>query len=193
MNRFLKSITMLAVSSFAFAFLAGCGGNKTLDRGNPDEAEGMYPPAIEKLIQKKYASSIHAVGMGSHPDRITAAKKARLDAQNQIANTFRNEVSALQKSFLEAVNDQQLEEYRNTVESFTNIELQGVSEAKATFSEGKDGYTAYILMTVSAETLKDLIDEKTAKLTNFKALQAYQELEARVEKDKAARAAADEE
>jgi hypothetical protein len=131
--------------------------------------------------------------MGSHPDRITAAKKARLDAQNQIANTFRNEVSALQKSFLEAVNDQQLEEYRNTVESFTNIELQGVSEAKATFSEGKDGYTAYILMTVSAETLKDLIDEKTAKLTNFKALQAYQELEARVEKDKAARAAADEE
>ena len=45
-------------------------------------------------------------------------------------------------------------------------------------------------MTISAETIKDLIDERTNTLTNFKALKAYKELE-RVAKDNAARAQAD--
>jgi hypothetical protein len=58
-------------------------------------------------------------------------------------------------------------------------------------SKGKDGYTAYVLMTVSAETIKNLIDEKTNALTNFKALAAYKELEDRVAKDNAARAQPD--
>ena len=190
MNRFLRSATMLVVSSFEFISIIGCAGTKT-KLGN-NKGDDVYPTKIEKAFEK-YSSSVRAVGIASSADRVTAMKKARLDAQNQIATTFRNDVSALAKSFLEEVNDKKLEEYRNTVESFTNIQLQGVSEVKSSMSEGKDGYTAYILMVVSAETLKDLIDQKTAKLTNFKALQAYKELEARVEKDNAARAAADEE
>lgn len=191
MNHFIKSIGMLAVS-LAVVSIIGCGGKVAVkDTGKTVDAEGAYPKAIESAIEKKYSQSIHAVGMASSLDKVTAAKKARLDAENQIANTFRNDLSALQKSFLEEVNNQQLEEYRNTVESFTNITLQGVSEAKAMVTQGKDGYTAYILMTVSAETIRDLIDERTNALTNFKALEAYKELEERVAKDNAARAQAD--
>jgi len=187
MNRLLKNAFLfISLSCFTVALL-GCASSVKKSTGSAEEATSLYPKVIEDLLEKKYALSIKAVGMGSHPDRVTATKKARLDAENQIANIFRNEVSALQKSFLEAVNQEQLEEYKNTVESFTNIELQGVTEAKAVLTEGKDGFTAYILMTVSAETLKDLIDQKTNALTNLKATEAYKELEERVAKDKAAR------
>lgn len=190
MNRFLKKAAFLISITFVSYALIGCASTAKRNTGSADEEMRMYPKSIEKLLEAKYSHSIKAVGMGSHPDRVTAAKKARLDAQNQISNVFRNEVSALQKSFLEAVNEEQLEEYRNTVESFTNIEMQGVSEAKAALTEGKDGYTAYVLMTVSAETLKELVDQKTNAMTNLKAVEAYKELEERVAQDKAARAAA---
>jgi hypothetical protein len=191
MYRFLKTAAMLVSVSFLFSAFIGCGAPIKKKTGSADDAGSLYPKVIEDLLEKKYNQSIKAVGLGTDPDRVTAAKKARLDAENQIANVFRNDLSALQKSFLEAVNQEHLEEYRNTVESFTNIQLQGVSEAKATVSEGKDGYTAYILMTVSAETLKNLIDQKTSALTNFKALKAYKELEDRVAKDNAARSTAE--
>jgi hypothetical protein len=191
MNRFIKAVSIAVTSSvFALSFI-GCAGTIKKKTGAAGDAESLYPKIIENLLEKKYAQSIKAVGMGTDPDKVTAAKKARLDAENQIANVFRNDLSALQKSFLEAVNQEHLEEYRNTVESFTNIQLQGISEAKATIAEGKDGFTAYILMTVSAETLKNLIDQKTSALTNFKAMKAYKELEDRVAKDNAARAVPD--
>lgn len=192
MNRFIKSIGAVVAVSFVVVSMVGCAGKTAMkDTGEADDAVIANPRPIENLIEKKYSRSIHAVGQGSAPDKVTAVKKARLDAEHQIANTFRNDVSGLQKSFLEAVNNEQLEEYRAAVESFTNITLQGVSEAKSMLSKGKDGYTAYVLMTVSAETIKNLIDEKTSALTNFKALQAYKELEDRVAKDNAARAQAD--
>ncbi|GEM_PF-1337504 len=192
MNRFIKSLSAMVIASFVVFSMVGCGGKSVVkDTGSAAEAELTHPKLIEDLIQKKYSQSIHAVGQGSAPDKITAVKKARLDAQNQIGYTFRNDMSALQKSFLEAVNNEQLEEYVSTIESFTNITLQGVTEAKSMLSQGKDGYTAYVLMTISAETIKDLIDERTNTLTNFKALKAYKELEERVAKDNAARAQAD--
>lgn len=192
MNRFIKSIGVAVSVSFLVVSMIGCAHNKQpINTGEAEDAVIANPKVIESLIEKKYSQSIHAVGQGSALDKVTAVKKARLDAQNQIANTFRNDISALQKSFLEAVNNEQLEEYRNTVESFTNITLQGVSEAKSMLSKGKNGYTAYVLMTVSAETIRNLIDEKTNALTNFKALEAYKELEGRVAKDNAARAQPD--
>ena len=59
--------------------------------------------------------------------------------------------------------------------------------------EGKDGYTAWVLKVVSAEVLKNLIDDRTNALTNFKALQTYKELEDRVAKEKEAAAKAESE
>lgn len=173
--------------------VVGCGGKQSMkkDLGDEGDAQGLYPRAIEKLMNKEYAKSVKAVGMGTHPDKITAVKKARLDAKQQIARQFREEISLLQKSFVEAVNEKKLEEMKETVEGFANIELSGVEEIKTMYTEGKNGYTGYVLMAVSAETLKNMIDERTNQLTNFKAMKAYKELEERVAKDKAARAAAE--
>lgn len=192
MNRLIKCISAGITVSYLVVSMIGCAANnRPINTGSPGDAETGIPKLIENMIEKKYSQSIHAVGEASSTDKVIAVKKARLDAEHQIANTFRNDMSGLQKNFLEEVNNQRLEEFRVTVESFTNITLQGVSEAKQMLSKGKEGYTAYVLMTVSAETIKNLIDEKTSALTNFKALQSYKELEDRVAKDNAARAQSD--
>jgi uncharacterized alkaline shock family protein YloU len=132
--------------------LMGCGGSKSLkkDTGDAKDARGIYPEVIEKLMKGKYAKSINAVGMATHPDQTIALEKAGLDADQKIAQQFQMEISSLQKKFLEAVNDQKLEEYKNTVENFVNIKIQGVTTEKEMTSEGKDGYKAYVLKVVSA-------------------------------------------
>jgi hypothetical protein len=192
MNRFTSKIVGLAVVASVFVMLFGCAGGKSLkkDSGDANEAKSVYPAVIEKLMEGKYAASIKAVGLATHPDQSVALEKAGLDADQKIAQQFEMELSSLQKKFLEAVNEQKLEEYKNTVENFTNIKIQGVTIVKEMASEGKDGYRAFVLKVVSAETLKKLIDERTNALTNFKALAAYKELEDRVAKDNAAKAAA---
>ena len=98
MNRFIKSLSAMVIASFVVFSMVGCGGKSVVkDTGSAAEAELTHPKLIEDLIQKKYSQSIHAVGQGSAPDKITAVKKARLDAQNQIGYTFRNDMSALQR------------------------------------------------------------------------------------------------
>lgn len=189
MNRFTSKMVGLAVVATVSVMLFGCAGGKSLkkDSGDADEAKSVYPSAIEKLMEGKYAASIKAVGIATHPDQNVALEKAGLDADQKIAQEFEQEVNGLKKKFLEAVNDQKLEEYRNTVENFTSIKIQGVTIAKEMASEGKDGYKAYVLKVVSAETLKSVIDERTNQLTNFKAMKAYKELDERVAKEKAAK------
>jgi hypothetical protein len=191
MSRFTKKMVGLTTVAAVSVMLFGCAGGKSLkkDSGGADDAKSVYPSTIEKLMEGKYAPAIKAVGIATHPDQTVALEKAGLDADQKIAQQFKMELSSLQKKFLEAVNDQKLEEYKNTIENFTTIEIQGVTIAKEMASEGKDGYKAYVLKVVSAETLKNLIDERTNALTNFKAMKAYQELEERVAKEKAAKEA----
>ena len=170
--------------------LAGCAGNKSFkeDTGDVAKAKSIYPAEFKKLMDGKYANSIKGVGIATHADQVVAKQKAELDADQQLAEQFQMEISALQKKFLEAVNDQKLEEYKNTVENFVNIKIRGATIMDEMETEGRDGYKAYVLKVVSAETLKGLIDEQTNALTNFKALQAYKELEDRVVKDNEAKA-----
>jgi hypothetical protein len=181
---------MVGVTGVATAILLfGCAGGKGAknDLGNASDAKSVYPAAIERLMEGKYAESIKAVGIASHPDQNVALEKARLDADQKVAQQFAEEVNGLQKRFLEAINDQKLEEYRNTVENFTTIKMQGVTIVKEMSAEGKDGYKAYVLKVVSAETLKGLVDDRVNDLSSFKAMKAYQELDKRVAKEKAAK------
>jgi hypothetical protein len=195
MTGFKSSIACMTGVALVSFFLVGCGGGKSLkiDTGKARDASSAYPAAIEKLMEGKYAKAIKAVGIATHPDQTVALEKAGLDADQKVAKQFEMEVSSLQKKFLEAVNQQKLEEYKNTVENFVNIKVQGVTVVKEMSVEGKDGYTAWVLKAVSAEVLKNLIDDRTNALTNFKALQAYKELEDRVAKEKEAAAKAESE
>jgi len=189
----MKRIASIAVITMAAFALVGCGGNKVVkkDYGEMKEAEGIYPREIEKLLgSKEYKPAIKDVGMGTHTDKIMALKKARMDADVKIARQFEQEVSSLRKSYVEMVNDKSLDHQSEVNETFTLIKLRGAEVIKELVTEGKDGYQAYVMTIVTAERMKQLADEQANALTEFKATQAYKDLEARVAEEKAARIAA---
>jgi hypothetical protein len=187
--RILFSVALIAIVSLVFV---GCGDSAKKNYGKMEDASGVYPKEIEKLLAKEYKESISAVGQATHTDKITALKKARFDATQQIAAQFQQEVASLQKHFLEAVNESQTEDFRQTEEIFVLVTLHGDKIVKEMTSEGKDGFTAYVLRVLDVAALKNMLDEQKNAETIVKANAAYRDLEARVEREKAARAAASE-
>ncbi len=188
----MKRIASIAVVTMTAFALVGCGGNKTVkkDYGETKEAEGIYPREIEKMMtDRDYKSAIKDVGMGTHTDKIMALKKARMDADVKIARQFEQEVSSLRKSYVEMIGDKALDHQQETNETFSLIKLRGAEVVKELVTEGKDGYQAYVMTIVTAERMKQLADEQANALTEFKATQAYKDLESRVAEEKAARAA----
>ncbi len=185
----MKRLVAVATVGLIALSLVGCGKSVVKDHGDLDDAEGIYPKSIEKLIRKEYKHAIKDVGMATNPDKIMAFKKARMDADVKIARQFEQEVASLRKSYVEMVNDKSLDHQSEVNETFTLIKLRGSEVGKEMITEGKDGYTAYVLKVVSAEKLKQLADQQTDALTEFKATQAYKGLEDRVAQEKAARAA----
>jgi hypothetical protein len=177
----------LAISAI---FIGGCGEKAVKSYGDTEKAVSVYPKEIERLMETEYKESIKAVGQATSADQNTALKKARFDATQQIAAQFQQEVASLTKSFLEAVNDTQSEDFRQTQEIFVLVTLHGDKIVKEMASNGKDGITAYVLRVLDVSTIKNMLDEQENAATLIKANAAYKELEGRVEREKAARAAA---
>ena len=183
-----KILGFVAIAAVSLA-MVGCGG-KTKDYGDLKDAAGVYPKEIQKLLDKEYKESISAVGQATSNDQITALKKARLDATTQIAAQFQQEVASLQKRFLEEINDTQTEHFQQTEEVFVLTTLHGDKVIKEMTAKGKDGYTAYVLRALDVAALKTLLDaQKNAEAIKAANI-AYRELEERVAREKAARAAA---
>lgn len=187
-KKILKVAAVVAVSLVTF----GCGNKAVKDYGDMKDAAGVYPKEIQKLLDKEYKESVSAVGQATHPDQITALKKARFDATQQIAAQFQQEVASLQKRFLEAVNESQIEDFRQTEEIFVLVTLHGDKIIKEMTTKGKDGYTAYVLRALDVAAIKNMLDEQKNAETVIKANAAYKDLEARVEREKMARTSASE-
>ncbi len=186
----MKRLAAFATVGLVALSLVSCGKSVKKDVGDADDAVSIYPKTIEKMMSREYKQAIKDVGMATHPDKIAALKKARMDADVKIARQFEQEVASLRKSYVEMVNDKNMEHNSEVNETFTLIKLRGSEVAKEMLTEGKDGYTAFVLKVVSAEKLKQLADQQADALTEFKATQAYKDLESRVAAEKEARAAA---
>ncbi len=143
------------------------------------------PEEIQALINSKYKESIHAVGTATGPKEAIAKDKAVLNARAEIARIFKTQVDALQKGYQESVNDKSVDEYQQAVENFASLEISGSQMVKSMVRAEKNGvFTAKVLVVVSAEHLRSLIDEKMQAYTSFKASKAYKELEERVRREK---------
>ncbi len=188
MSKFKIVLSAMLIAIVSLGFVA-CGNKAVKDYGDMEDAAGVYPKEIQKLLDKEYKESITAVGRGTSADQNTALKKARLDATTQIATEFQKEVALWEKSFLESVNDSQVDDYRQTSEVFALVTLNGDKIIKEMTAKGKDGYTAYVLRALDVSAFKDMMDDQKNAATVIKANAAYKALEDRVEKEKAARAA----
>ncbi len=143
------------------------------------------PDDIQKLIKKEFSEAVYAVGTATGPDEGTSTRKATLQARAEIAREFKSQIDVLQKSYEESINDKAVEEYQQATEIFATLEVVGSKIAKSMVREEKDGtYSAKVLVVLSAEQLKALMDEKMQAYTSFRASKAYKELEERVERER---------
>lgn len=143
------------------------------------------PDDIQKLIKKEFSEAVYAVGTATGPDEGTSTRKATLQARAEIAREFKSQIDVLQKSYEESINDKAVEEYQQATEIFATLEVVGSKIAKSMVREEKDGtFSAKVLVVLSAEQLKALMDEKMQAYTSFKASKAYKELEERVERER---------
>ena len=190
-KRLKKTIRYIfrGVITLTVAFsLVNCAGTKP-GTGYVEDT----PDDIQKLIKKEYAEAVYAVGTATGPDEGTATRKATMQARAEIAREFKAQIDVLQKSYEESINDNAVEEYQQATEVFATLEVSGSKIAKSMVREEKNGtYLAKVLVIVSAEQLKAIIDEKMQAYTSFKASKAYKELEERVAKERERRQVAGE-
>ncbi|NLG19351.1 MAG: hypothetical protein GX556_18670 [Fibrobacter sp.] len=170
----LRGVALMLV----MLLMSGCGSR--VRKGYEDSVPGE----IRSLINSKYANSLHAVGTSSGPEEAIAIDKAALQARAEIAREFKSQIDVLQKDYQEALHGQATGEYKQVMELFSRLELSGSKVVKSMVRKEKnDQYHAKVLVAVSAEQLKGIIDQKLRDYTSFKATRAYKELEKRVEKE----------
>jgi len=203
MNRFIKntidfhstilqgvSMSSKLKSIFGGLVVCCCFSILVSNCAPPKPGQGYTDPAtdeINELIKKKYSEAVYVVGSATGPKEDFALRKATAQARAEIARVFKSQIDVLQKSYEESVNKEALEEYSQVLEIFASITLSGSTVAKEMARLEKDGsYSAKVLVVVSAEQVKAIIDEKMQAFTSYRAAQAYKELEERVAKEKAA-------
>jgi len=177
-----RVITVYTGITALAAILLMCGGQKPVLKGYQDDV----PEEIRALIEKKYNQGIYAVGSSRGPTQEVARNKAVMQARAEIARQFKTEVGVLQKDYEESVNNKALGEYSQVMEIFSTLEINGSFIAKSMIRmEDEDIYAAKVLVVLSAEQLKRMLDARMQSFTSFKASKAYKELEKRVEKEQA--------
>ncbi|MBD3317011.1 MAG: hypothetical protein GF344_14575 [Chitinivibrionales bacterium] len=145
----------------------------------------VIPEEMQRLIADKYGEGLHAVGAATASREESAVRMATVEARAELARQFKTQVDALQKSFEEVVNYGDVVEYQQAVEILSSLELSGSTIAKSMVDNKKRGlYSAKVLVIISADQLKKLVDDKTRTYTSFRASKAYKDLENRVAREK---------
>ena len=178
--RFIAPIIIGVIAGSVVVLFAGCAGTKPGTGYVTDT-----PDEIQRLINKEYSEAIHAVGTATASDEGTATRKATVQARAEIARQFKAQIDVLQKSYEESVNDNAVQEYQQAAEVFATLDISGSKIAKSLVRKEKNNaYSAKVLVVVTAEQLKALVDEKMQAYTSFKASKAYKELEERVTRER---------
>lgn len=178
----MKYVTKIGIGFAASLFLlfVGCGP-KPANVGYSD----TVPDEIQRLIKQFYADGIFAVGTGTGPDESVAANKATMSARSEIAKQFKAQIDVLQKEYDEDVNDKTSGEYSQVTEIFAQLDIGGSKVVKTLVHQepGKD-YSAKVLVVVSAEQVKNMLEQKLSSYASFKASKAYKELEERAQRER---------
>jgi len=135
------------------------------------------PDAIQQLISKQYSNDLYAIGTAKDVDEGRAIRQATLQARVAISKQFETNISALRNSYENKINDQTVDKISDIIDELTHIKLKGSKVIKSMIRPEKDGYyTAKVLVIVSSEQLKSLIDQQLRDYTEFKFSEEYRKL-----------------
>ncbi|MFP4014075.1 MAG: hypothetical protein ACLFVQ_08340 [Chitinispirillaceae bacterium] len=153
--------------------------------GGEGKYEDTVPGEIEKVIGEKCQEGLYAVGTAVAGDEMVAVNRASMQARAEIARQFEAQVNVLQKDYQESVSERTTGEYSQVMEVFATLELNGSQIIKSMVRKESDGqYSAKVLVAVTAQRMKEVVDERLRAFTSFRASKAYKELEERVERER---------
>ncbi len=147
--------------------------------------EDSVPPELQRIIKEKCQEGLYSVGAATAADEMMAINKATMQARAEIARQFKAQVNVLQKDYQEAVSERATGEYSQVMDVFSTLELNGSQIIKSMVRQGDNNqYSAKVLVAVTAQRMKEVIDERMRAFTSFRAAKAYKELEDRVERER---------
>lgn len=181
--------SMMAMALIA-ALAAGCGGPKTTNL-TPDANKDTLKKMPDWFIEPPSdASYLYATATMTSRDLQMSVEKAKVQAQNNLAEQLGTNLGALTKQFREEVGFQEdsemLESMSQAIKLVTQQTLIGARIDKREVMAEGDIYRAYVLMSLpigeASRALMEQIKANKRLYTEFKASKAFQELDAELAK-----------
>lgn len=180
----MKIAKLVILATVMMFLLAGCGGNKQVQDASED-----YPPWWRVQDDPNY---VHTFGIGSKVSESMATDAGRSNAMLEAAQYVESEVKGLVKNFEEEIGTVNPEIHALTskvVKETANATFSGtmITKTKMSHIKTENGmrYKAYVRVSIPRETvnrnLLDKIQHEEALYNEFKASQAFQEMEAEFE------------
>ncbi|MCF7919419.1 MAG: hypothetical protein K9N06_05850 [Candidatus Cloacimonetes bacterium] len=177
----MKLMKILILALIAAFLITACGGNKETQKF----AEGDYPEWWRVQDDPNY---IHTFGVGIKTSRTMATDAGRANAMLEAAQYVESEVQGLVKNFEEEIGYENPEIHALTskvIKEVANAKFTGtmITKEKSELIETENGlrYQAFIRVSIPRETVnKNLVDQikhEEALYNEFKASQAFKELE----------------
>ncbi|MDI9529917.1 MAG: hypothetical protein QM233_08315 [Candidatus Cloacimonadota bacterium] len=169
----------------AMLVLASCGGNKAY------RADGPYP---DWYLSQNEPDYVCTYGFATTVNQRMSVESARQNALDEAARYVQVKVDAMLKDFLQEAGevDPQVLSLTETAsksvasEKFSGV-LPGKLDTKEVQVDGERRYTSYIQMKIPLKQVNkkvhDFVRNEEAMYSEFKATQAFKELERSIEKD----------
>jgi hypothetical protein len=172
------------IATLSFAFLIGCGGEKTMVKNEGDLPDFVLNPPVE-------AGYIFGTGIATQSSPQLAKETADLRAKKEIAKVLGQKVSNLMKDFMGQAGvgeEAEVTEFVQSVtKSITDVELVGAQIVKREFKGGKMYSLAKYPVDAKARDMikgevKKQLSSDEALLSAFRAKQGFENLDKELEK-----------
>ena len=172
------------------ALVIGCGGPKTTNLSQAASKKTIESMPDWFLNKPQDPSYLFATATMTSRDLQMAIQKAKVEAQRDLGEQLGTELGALTKQFREEIGSQGdselIESSTQAVKLVTKQTLTGARVDKKEILNENGIYRAYVLMSLplgaANQALMDQIKANQRLYTEFKASQAFQELDAELEK-----------
>lgn len=171
--KLVKTLSLITIASI----FAGCGlFNQSSNGSSKGSSEGetlleMYCNGDEFLNNKEY---FRATGIGESMDQMTANKKARANAQAELAKTLNSTMKIVTDNYVKSseVNNQEelTERFEELSRTVVNQQLEGARKICEKYTKTKEGnYKCYMALELSGKDMlakynEQIIADPTTKV-----------------------------
>ncbi len=191
----MKALKLALIAIAAISMLVGCGGKGPQPMDMPSQRDAARP-ATPIDVPDWFANApeeddtyIYATGIGESRQMKIALDKAGQAAALELSQRLSANVQSMVKNFTQEAgmdeNTQIVEFYQSASQTITNNQMTGLTPLKKyPYMKPGGSYIAYVLYGLKKDAVNNevvnLIQNEEALYSEFKASQAFKEMEAKI-------------